>query len=116
MKILIAEDEKVMGQVLKDFLELMGHKTIVVENGELAWEYWQNNSTDLVISDINMPLLNGLELLERIKNDNSDFPVIIITGVNVDDVHREKTIKKADAFLAKPFKMNKLINYINDIV
>jgi len=115
MKIIIAEDENVMSQMLKDFLEMMGHETYVANNGELAWNYWQEHKTDLLISDINMPYLNGLKLLDRIKKKDPKYPVIIITGVNIDDIHHEKTLEQAFGFLSKPFKLKKLMGFIDQI-
>ena len=114
-KILIAEDEKVMRQMLADYLENFDYELFLAEDGAIAWDLWNNNKCDLLISDINMPNMNGLELLKNIKSKDIDFPVIIITGVNVENAEGLALEGGADAFLTKPFKMKSLIDELNKI-
>ncbi|HOE90861.1 MAG TPA: response regulator, partial [Candidatus Cloacimonadota bacterium] len=83
-KILVAEDEKVMRYMIKDFLENYDFEVIQAENGLDAYVLWKNEKPDILLTDINMPKMNGIELLQRIKNTTPDFPVIVMTGVNIE--------------------------------
>ncbi len=115
-KVLVAEDEKVMRFMLCDFLETYNFQVIQAENGKKAWDLWKTESPDLLISDINMPHMSGIELLQRIKEEDKSFPVIIITGVSVDTAQRTAVEYKADGFLAKPFKMKELFDLIGKLI
>lgn len=115
-KILVAEDEKVMRFMLVDFLENFHYQVIQAENGKKAWDMYNQESPDLLISDINMPHLSGIELLQKIKEKDRFFPVIIITGVSVDTAQVTAVECKADGFLAKPFKMKELMELIDKLL
>jgi len=113
--LLIAEDEDVMRSMLVDYLEDVGYTILEAENGAVAWEMWSNNKCDLLITDINMPNLNGIELLKKIKATDRAFPVIVVTGVTTESLKKEAITYGADTLLAKPFKMKELIDKIVEI-
>ena len=112
-KILLAEDDKIMRSMLLDSLEHMGHTVHDAENGEIAWELWQKESYDLLITDINMPKLNGIDLLKKIRTKSTLFPVIVITGVYLESAENQALESGASALLYKPFKMKDLYEAIN---
>jgi DNA-binding response OmpR family regulator len=114
--ILIAEDETVLRSMLADFLLDYGYEIIEAENGAIAWDLWKTSKCDLLITDINMPHLNGLDLLKKIKGENPDFPVIVVTGVTVEMVKNDATNLGAYCFLPKPFKMKELMLKINEVL
>ncbi len=111
-KILIVDDEMVMRAMLRDYLSMFDYDVITAENGMIAWEKWNTNSPDILITDINMPIMSGLELLYKVKSLAPEFPIIIITGVNVDQARKSAADSRADAFLAKPFKMAELAEMV----
>ena len=115
-KILVTDDEKVMRSMLTDFLEEAGYEVSQAEDGQIAWSLWQEGKYDLVISDINMPNMNGIELLKNIKKTDENFPVIIITGVSVESAHNSANENNADALLIKPFKMKALVDEIKKVM
>jgi len=114
-KILIAEDEDVMRSMLVDFLTDYGYEVMEAENGAVAWDLWNKNKFNLLITDISMPRLNGIDLLKKIKLVDKNFPVIVVTGVTIENAMNEALSFGADAFLAKPFKMKDLLVKINEI-
>jgi len=113
--ILIAEDEEVMRSMLVDYLEDAGYAVYNAENGKIAWDIYTNNECDLLITDINMPQLNGIELLKKIKQNDRAFPVIVVTGVTTESLKKEAITYGADALLSKPFKMKELIEIISEL-
>ena len=113
--ILIADDEVTIRTMLKDWLESFDYNILTAEDGQAAWEVWNENTCDLLITDINMPRMNGIELLQKIKEKNKDFPVIVITGVSVSSAELQSKDFGADAYLIKPFKMKDLYQKIDAI-
>lgn len=105
MNILIAEDDFISRKLLTNILEDLGHEVIAAEDGEEAWRMYQATPTRLVISDWLMPKVDGLDLVERIRqHPKSDYTYIIMLTANVGQ--RENYFRAmrsgADDFLAKP--------------
>ena len=110
--ILIADDEPDISTILQLAFENQGYRVKVVANGKMALEEIKNEKPDLVITDIMMPLINGLKLCEMIKFDNAfaDIPVILLTAVYTQDHHIDLGFKHgADAYFSKPFNTDRIL-------
>ena len=81
--ILIVEDEKVLCDTYRQILELKNFKVDISYDGEEALEFLDQHKPDLILLDINMPKVDGVEFLERIKANNKlkKIPVLLITGI-----------------------------------
>ena len=115
-KVLIAEDERVMRFMITDFLQNFDIEVLQAENGLDAYVLWKNENPDLLLTDINMPKMNGIDLLKKVKEKNPDFPVIVMTGVNVDTAKNLAQECHANAILEKPFKMKDLMALIFKLI
>ncbi len=103
-KILLVDDDPVMRELASAKLTEAGYDPVVAENGAEALEKIRLNRIDLVISDIEMPIMDGFELTRKIRRDSavSDVPIIVITASdNPEDVDRVFA-EGATSFLAKP--------------
>ncbi len=111
--ILVVDDQVSMRETLTDMLEIFGYESSSAGNGEEALEQLENARFDLVIADLNMPRMDGMALLERIKAKWPDLPVVIITGYRT--VHTEKKIlqKGADGFIPKPCTLKRVKDIVN---
>lgn len=110
MKILVAEDNLINRMTLVNFLKEMGYDPIVCSNGKEAFDKWFVERTDLVITDLMMPELNGIELIRKIREHEFDAEtyIIVLTAYN-DDLHLDQSYDGgADDFLAKPFNKKEL--------
>lgn len=111
MKILAVEDEPEYLEMLKEFLAAFGHTLRVAENGSEALKVVDNENVDLVISDVNMPVMDGVEFHERFreKPGYSETPFVFLTGSG--DVSEVKAVcrKKQDTLLLKPFPLDQLL-------
>ena len=117
MKILICEDEEVMLTALEFRLRKHGFQVIVAEDGKQAIQKIQQEPPDIVVADIMMPHITGLELTNYIRQDlKSTMPIIIISALEHDEVVLEAFQLGANDFIAKPFKPNELILRIKKIV
>jgi CheY-like chemotaxis protein len=114
MKILVVDDEKDIESLFKQkFKKELFENSIDFHfafSSEEALEYLENNSSDIVmiLSDINMPGMNGLELLRVLKEKFSDKTVFMITAYDDDDKHRKAIEYGADKYLTKPIEFSKL--------
>lgn len=107
-KVLIADDEPAQLEHLQKIAEMLGLEVITASDGEQAWEYFKVDSPALVISDIYMPHMNGLELMNKIKEVNEACPVILITGYS----HYKNDAIRADGWVTKPIKVKVLVEMI----
>ncbi|GGP37323.1 hypothetical protein GCM10009409_00200 [Shewanella saliphila] len=110
LKVLVAEDQVTNQQVLKQQLTLLGVQSTFVSNGEQAWQILQDNTFDVLLTDIQMPLLDGLELTKRIREHKrlNDLVIIAVTAniikKNIDDCY---TVGM-NGFLTKPVELVQL--------
>lgn len=108
--ILIAEDEELMLKALSFKLKKEGYAVDVAGDGKVAMELVTANNYDLILSDIMMPFLGGLEIISAVKNDptKSDTPIIILSAVGLEKTVLEAFELGADDFIVKPFNLNEL--------
>lgn len=105
MQILIAEDDFISRKLLTNILKELGHEVLVASDGEEAWRMYQASPTRLVISDWLMPKMDGLDLVERIReHPKSDYTYVIMLTANVGQRDNYFTAMRGgvDDFLAKP--------------
>lgn len=108
MQILIAEDDEHICNTAKAFLENAGFVVNSCYDGETAIQMFYDNSYQLVILDIMLPNMTGLEILQEIRK-TSDVPALFITALD-DDAHQLKAFSyKADDYITKPFSMQILL-------
>ncbi|MEO1513880.1 MAG: response regulator transcription factor [Bacteroidota bacterium] len=116
MKILICEDEEIMLTALEYRLRKQGFDVILAEDGKQALQKIQEESPDILVADIMMPYITGLELVQFIRQElKSTLPVIVISALEHDDVVLEAFRLGATDFITKPFKPNELILRIKRI-
>jgi DNA-binding response OmpR family regulator len=115
-RILIVEDDNFTGESLKSLLEEKGFIIDFVPNGHTAMDYLLAKSYDLVITDLMMPLMDGLHLLNRIKEISENLPVIIITAFgNLENMLAAYQFGAVE-ILNKPFEMQEILDIINEIM
>ena len=106
--ILVVDDEMIMRDLLTDFLEMFDYDVVTAHDGVMAWEILESSNEernfDLVITDINMPKMGGIELSAKIKEKNPNMPIVFMTGYGIEKVKQD--VEKAEGFLAKPFDLD----------
>jgi putative two-component system response regulator len=115
MRILVAEDNKVNRLTLLGFLKELGHNPVGAEDGYSAYQLWEKERFKLVITDLNMPNMNGLELIKRIRTHefSAETYIIVLTAYN-DEIHIDQSFDGgADDFLGKPYNQADLKQRIN---
>jgi two-component system OmpR family response regulator len=109
IRILIAEDELALNDLLQDALKMAGYETISARQGLEAVKLIREKMPDLVILDINMPLLDGFEVLKKIRAENNNIPIIVLTARDQKSDKVEGFKLGADDFVTKPFGLEELL-------
>ncbi len=101
-QILVVDDEPKIVELLQLYLEMQGYKVITAYNGKDAWELFQNNSVDMLLTDIMMPLSDGYDLVEKVRQC-SKIPVLFLSA-KTDIMDKVKGLQiGADDYIVKPF-------------
>ncbi|NWF57254.1 MAG: sigma-54-dependent Fis family transcriptional regulator [Syntrophaceae bacterium] len=113
-KILVADDELSMRQFLEILLKKEGHRVVCAEDGQEAWARFQAEPFDLVISDIKMPKMDGLDLLRKIKEQRPALAVIMVTAYASPEDAIAAMKAGAYDYLTKPFKLEEIKSVIHN--
>lgn len=118
MKILLIEDDIVLGDVIKEFMTLNNFDVKWLKNGFEALDYLQNNSADIIVSDLRMPVMDGEELFLKIRNNHifDAIPFILITANMDEEVKYRQLENGVNAYIMKPFNTKELIYKIKNIL
>lgn len=104
--ILVVDDEAKMRRLLEIMLTQMGHDVQQAEDGLAALEYLQAHRVDLVITDLKMPNLNGIDLLRRLREEDNDVPVIVVTAYGTVESAVEAMKYGASDYIIRPFELD----------
>jgi two-component system response regulator GlrR len=115
-RILICEDDQEMRSLLQDFLKDEGYEADSAHDGSEALAKLAHGSFDLLITDIRMPGLSGLDILSAVKKSRCEMPAIVISAFGGEEVRRRSTARGADGFLEKPVHFQKLTSLIHDLI
>jgi DNA-binding NtrC family response regulator len=115
LRILIIEDDEEMRSLLKDSLEEEGFETDSVSNGSDGLRKLAKEPFNLIISDVRMPGLTGLDILPGIKKIQPEIPVIVITAFGSEEVCHRSMERGAAGYLEKPIRTNKLKTLIHEM-
>lgn len=114
-KILIVEDDKDLRQTLADTLASAGYTVTQARDGDVGQYMSLLSSYDLLISDINMPEVDGIEMTKFIKS-RLPVPVILITGLPPNEIAAGIQEAKADLLLTKPFQVDELLSAVKKLL
>ncbi len=114
--VLIVDDEKNYPPILSAVLEEEGYETLTANSGVEALSIIKGSDIDLVLTDMKMPSMDGIELLERIKADLPDLPVIMMTAHGTVDKAVEAMQKGAYTYILKPFENDRLVIYVEKAI
>jgi len=112
-KILIAEDNKINQIVTKNLLKKANFICHVVENGLECIAAFKKNEYDLILMDINMPLMNGNEATQEIRKENTNIPIIALTAADIDEVKKNFGSIGYNGIITKPFDNCEFFQVIN---
>ena len=115
-KILLLEDDLNLSDTVCDYLEEKGFEVICVYDGEEALSSIYENSFDLLLLDVNVPIKNGFQVLKEIRKDGNNTPAIYITSLNSVDSLEQGYSSGCDDYIRKPFELKELLIRIQTIL
>jgi putative nucleotidyltransferase with HDIG domain len=108
IKILVIDDDAVVREVISEMLALGGFEVVTASTATEALELFVDEEIELVVSDIVMPDMSGLELLDVMRLHRPSLPIVLVTGANTRDNLSEALTRGADGLVAKPFTQPEL--------
>jgi len=109
-KIVIAEDNSLLSSLLKFRLEKEGYKLLIAENGKQAIELIEEQAPELILTDIMMPYISGLEVISHVRNKlNMLTPIIVFSAAGQEEIVLKAFNLGATDFMSKPLSPNELV-------
>lgn len=103
--ILVVEDEKDTNEAISQYLQYLGYKVISCYDGIEAVNKFKEESIDIIILDIMLPGIDGMDVLKEIRKKDSTLPVLMLTAISEEDVQAQSFDNLADDYITKPFSM-----------
>lgn len=111
--ILVADDDNTLLKFFKIHLNKFFSRVIVVKNAKEAIDALREKEIDLVLSDIRMPRMDGLQLMKRVRKHDPSIPVLLISGALLNEEQNKSADDDADGYLRKPFSVDDLHTFID---
>ena len=116
IKILFVEDEEDLCNIISDTLSKLQANFETAHNGQVALDRFnESGDFDLIVTDINMPVMNGLELIKSVRDMNSNVPVIIMSAHTEPEYIKSAEELGVENYLLKPFDFIKFINLVSTL-
>lgn len=113
--VLVVEDEKEIGLLLKKYLEVEGYNVVLKEDGLQGIDAFENDVFDIVVTDIMMPRLDGVELCKLIRKQ-SNVPIIFLTAKNEEVDKLIGLMQGADDYITKPFSIREVVARVKSML
>ena len=115
LNVLYVEDNKAVREMTLLILKDLFNKVIVAENGREGIEKFKDNKIDLIISDVTMPIMDGLEMSQEIKKLNPNIPIVILSAHNDEEFIQKANLFGVDKYLIKPLNFEALLKLLNNL-
>jgi DNA-binding NtrC family response regulator len=116
MKILVVDDEDIVLESCQAVFELEGFEVMLVPSADEAIEAMKNDNFALLLIDVKMPKHDGMYLMEKIKEQWPDIPIIVMSGYYTTETIKEAFEMGAAKFIAKPFEPDELVKTVRQII
>jgi DNA-binding response OmpR family regulator len=114
--VLIVEDEKLLARTLSRAMKEAGYRTITVGTAEQAEKQLGASRFDLMVLDNRLPRLSGIELLSKVRDENQEMKVILMTAFDSRDVKTDARRLKVDRYLKKPFDLERMLAHVTELI
>lgn len=111
--VLLAEDDKTIREQTVEILGMLFKKVLWAEDGQKAFELYEDESPDIIITDIKMPNMDGLQLIEKIRRNDYKTPIILLTSFTEQKMLINAANLSVDGYIIKPIELNILITTIS---
>lgn len=115
-RILVVDDDEYVLEILQVLLEAEGYAAITASSGPKALEMLKAHKVDMIISDVRMNPMNGIELLRTVRKDSPLLPVVMLTAYGSEETAAEATSLGAQGYLTKPFTGDEVLDHVKRAV
>lgn len=115
-RILVADDQDSMRLIISQMLKEKGHSVVAVEDGQQAFDLAKAEDFDLIVADVNMPKLNGLDFLKQIKAAKPGLKVVFVTGMLEETIRIGAEKHNLDGLILKPFEKTAALELIEKVL
>ena len=115
LRILLAEDNPVNQRVAVKLLEKQGHEVVVAVNGQEALDRFERHSYDIILMDVSMPVMTGLEATHALRAEGHDIPIYALTAHARDEERQECLKAGMNGFLSKPIQLDELNGVLQEV-
>jgi two-component system, chemotaxis family, chemotaxis protein CheY len=115
-RILAVDDSETIQNLVRQVLTKGNHQVEIATDGEDGLKKFQSSMFQLVITDINMPRMNGLELIEQIRLSNQTVPILALTSENEKKFRDQGATAGANGWIVKPFRPAQLLDIVGQII
>jgi len=115
-KVLVVEDNPINQLITRKTIEKNNYSCVVVDDGFMALEVLKNEEFDVILMDINMPLMNGFETSRRIRQEGVETPIIALTAFDKNEITDEAIMAGINDIIVKPFEVVQLFKIINCLI
>jgi len=116
LDVLVVDDEVMILSVLSAIIEEFGHSVRVAEDGYAALSAMEELASDLIITDLSMPGMNGFELARRVQTKHPETTLVLMTGHSSEESYKTAMSMDMAAYLAKPFKASELSAILDSVL
>lgn len=109
VRVLLAEDDRNLGNILKSYLDAKGYSTRLCVNGQEAYDQFIREKFDFCVVDVMMPVKDGFTLAKEIRQHDRQIPILFLTAKSLEDDKLKGFQAGADDYLTKPFSMDELL-------
>lgn len=114
--VLTVDDSDYMREIVAQSLELGDFEVLQAVNGIEALEVLNKNTVDLIVTDINMPEMDGITLIQEVRKINDDVPILVLTTESGESLKKEAMHAGADGWIVKPFQPAKFLSMIEEVM
>ena len=116
-KIVLAEDNSTLSLLLKFRLEKEGYQLLIAEDGKKALELIEEHNPNIILTDIMMPFISGLEVISHVRNKlNLQIPIIVFSAAGQEEMVLKAFSLGANDFMGKPFSPNELVIRVKRLI
>ncbi len=114
--ILAIDDSEPMRKMVDLVLKGAGHEVVLANDGVEGVEKFKAQKFDMIITDINMPNKNGIQLIEDVRQIDSDIPILALTTESEDDMRKKGAEAGADGWIVKPFRPAQFLDIVRQVL